>query len=265
MKLKFTVIAILIASFMLFSVPVIAQTSSEARIVYSYMVLHGKKPDNSDLNKWKARNFRNLGEAFNEIKAELNASSNYDESKAYAKKIMIMKCYRDALAYNPSIDEVKYWLTRTDSYSSLFDNHMNYANNIYDAVINNAHRNTMYRDATPQERAYWKEKSKTGKIPAYLIEGYIKSRQQKGGGYKLQGLFDPIGNLFASFVNFFIVPAEVRAEAVQIGMPPANMAGNLDETMARLVAAGGGNLIGPDGASLVAAGAGNLVAAGAGN
>lgn len=262
LRLVVAVLAITTASY----VPAFAQTMAEARIIYAYMGLHGRKPDTKDLQRYTARNFRNLRETYDAIKRDLNASANYDDPKAYAKKIMIMKCYRDALAYNPSVDEVKYWLSRTDndSYSALFDNHMNYANNIYDAVINNAHRNTVYRDATPQEMAYWKDKSKSGKIPAYIIEGYIKSRQQKGG-YKLQGLGDALGGLFSSFVNFFIVPREVQAEAVQTGLPPANFAGNLEETLARMVAAGGGNLVGNDGASMVAAGGGNMVAAGGGN
>lgn len=268
-------VAFIAAAFMLSSLPSLAQTTGEARIIYAYMTLLGKKPDSKDLAKWNSRNFRNFGEAFNAIKGELNvnpypnAKNNpndlekyYNDPSSYAKKIMIMKCYRDALAYNPSVDEVKHWLVRTDSYSSLFDNHMAYANNIYDAVINNSHRNTVYRDATPQEMAYWKGKSQSGKIPAYLMEAYIKSKQKKGGGYKLQGLFDPLGDLFAGLINFFVVPADVKAEAVQTGMDPANAAGNFHASM---VAAGAGNIITHDGASMVAAGAGNMVAAGAGN
>jgi hypothetical protein len=163
----------------------------EARIIYAYMCLHGRKPDSKELNKLLARNFRNLSDAFNSIKADLNASSNYDDPKSYAKRIMIIKCYRDALAYNPSVDEVKHWLPKTDSYSALFDAHMRYASNIYDAVINNAHRNAVFRDATDLEKTYWKDKSKGGPIAAYIMEGYIKSNQKNGGGYKLKGLFDP--------------------------------------------------------------------------
>lgn len=236
----------------------------EARIIYAYMCLHGRKPDSKDLNKLLQRNFRNVGDAFNSIKADLNASSNYDDAKSYSKRIMIIKCYRDALAYNPSVDEVKYWLTRTDSYSALFDAHMKYASSTYDAIINNAHRNAINRDATELEKRYWKDKSKKGPIAAYIMEGYIKSNQKKGG-YKLQNIWDPIGNLLASMVNYFIVPPAVVAEAITVGLPPANMAGNLDEAMQQLVAAGGGNLVGTDGSSLVAAGGGNLVAAGGGN
>lgn len=219
-----------------FSSSVIAQSKDEI-INVSYFITFGRYANSGEMNYWR----QNLGGR--NISQMVDNHRQYMNGNPVEKEKAIRNSYMDAFGWQPSADEIRYWLGQNKTYAELLKNHVDNWLNVYpdrkEHVIKQSYLKVFNRYPNTDELRYWKGQPTCPFVQ--LVAMHTTWKQQNQTKSSSIGIKP---NIKTNDVSTASISPQAAAQAV---------------------AAGGGNVIAAGSANVVAGGGGNVVSAGGGN
>lgn len=245
-------IVVLFSLALLLASPLLTLARSKAgRIQAAYLCAFGRPANQAEFNYWN-------GQPEQTVSGYVNGHRAFIRQSQTEREAVIRRSYLDGMGRRANDGEVKYWGGFNQTYGEMLTSHINYlrANQgEKDKVIQASYLKVLGRGPQAGELTFWRQQTHTYLQLVAMHETWKRRYpNQPNTGRKLM-FFGSI----ASFVQAIITSAQTVAEIVAAG------GGNLLAQGASLIGNDGSTLVGNDGASLIGNDSAGIVAAGGGN